>query len=331
MKETDQAHTVPPGRYGLNEKWSLMYPPRREILHRPSATRSADAATQALDAVPDIPSKGCAAMKLIHFATLPVIVTALLVVAAVSKTSAGEMDKLEARFEIFGFGGLHVLTNRTTVEESKDRYSIAMDLDTRGVARVFVDLTSHSEVHGRLGTNTARPEAYRAEVRRNGTDRHYAVDYRGDGAVINASMPPRVGKPLLTSVEQIRSTVDQLTAYFILERQLAQSGRCALVVPVFDGSGLYNVRFTDIKPETLSADGHQNFTGPTRLCEVVREEIRIDQDGDTYRRGRIWYARLTASDLMLPVRMEFDTAFGTVKGYLAELSEGSVHLRLAPE
>jgi hypothetical protein len=82
--------------------------------------------------------------------------------------------------------------------------------------------------------------------------------------------------------------------------------RCALVVPVFDGSGLYNVRFTDIKPETLSADDYQNFTGPTRLCEVSREEIRVDQDDDTYRRGRIWYARLTASDLMLPVRMEFD-------------------------
>lgn len=118
---------------------------------------------------------------------------------------------------------------------------------------------------------------------------------------------------------------------FLLERQLAQSGRYALVVPVFDGSGLYNVRFTDIKPETLSADDYQNFTGPTRLCEVSREEIRVDLDGDTYRRGRIWYARLTASDLMLPVRMEFDTAFGTVKGYLAELSERGVHLRLVPE
>ena len=52
-------------------------------------------------------------------------------------------------------------------------------------------------------------------------------------------------------------------------------------------AGYNNVRFTDIKPETLSADDYQNFTGPTRLCEVSREEIRVDQDGDTYRRGRI--------------------------------------------
>jgi len=270
-------------------------------------------------------------MTIARAAVFRATVAAAVLFQTTSTSLAAEVTSVEARFEIFGFAGLHVLTNRTTVEESKDRYSIAMDLDTRGLARVFVDLTSHSEAHGRLSTNTARPEAYRAEVHRNGTDRHYAVDYRGGGAVINASMPPAVGKPLLTSAEQIRATVDQLTAYFILQRQLAQSGQCALVVRVFDGGGLYNVRFTDIKPETLSADGHQNFTGPTRLCEVVREEIRIDQDGDTYRRGRIWYARLTASELMLPVRMEFDTAFGTVKGYLAELSEGSVHLQLMPE
>ena len=52
-----------------------------------------------------------------------------------------------------------------------------------------------------------------------------------------------------------RGTVDQLTAYFVLERQLAQSGRCALVVPVFDGSGLYNVRFTDINPTSRIGGG----------------------------------------------------------------------------
>ena len=57
---------------------------------------------------------------------------------------AGERDRIEARFEIFGFAGFHVLTNRTTIEESVDKYTIAMDLDTRGLASIFVDLTSHS-------------------------------------------------------------------------------------------------------------------------------------------------------------------------------------------
>ena len=141
--------------------------------------------------------------------------------AGASKAPAGEADRIEARIEIFGFAGVHVLTNRTTVEEAGDRYSIAMDLDTRGLARVFVDLTSHSEVHGRLARDTARPDAYRAEVRRNGIDRSYGVDYRSDGAVINASMPLSPGRSFSVPTELIRGTVDQLTAYFLLERQLS--------------------------------------------------------------------------------------------------------------
>jgi hypothetical protein len=98
-----------------------------------------------------------------------------------------------------------------------DRYAIAMELDTRGLASMFVDLTSHSEVHGGLNRETLRPETYRADVRRNGAERHYAVDYRGDGSVTNASAPPSAGRPLLVAAEQTRGTVDQLTAYFLLE------------------------------------------------------------------------------------------------------------------
>jgi Protein of unknown function (DUF3108) len=261
---------------------------------------------------------------------LPALVLAALFGAGVSDSSADNADKLQVRFEIYGFAGFHVLTNRTTVEESANRYSIAMDLDTRGLARIFVDLTSHSEVHGRLDRDTARPESYRAEVRRNSVERFYAVDYRSDGAVINASTPPSSGPSFSIPAERIRSTVDQLTAYFLLERQLARRGKCALVVPVFDGSALYNIRFTDIDPEILSADIHQSFAGLTQPCEVTREDILLGAGPgeDTYRRGRIWYARFAAGDLMLPVRMEFDTAFGPVRGYLAELHQRGADIHL---
>jgi hypothetical protein len=102
----------------------------------------------------------------------------------------------------------------------------------------------------------------------------------------------------LVAAEQLRGTVDQLTAYFLLERQLARRGTCALVVPVFDGSGIYNLRFTDIKREMLTADSYQNFARPTQLCAVVREEIvaNRNKNEDTYRRGKIWYAQLMAGD-----------------------------------
>src|SRR5215470_7740478 len=44
---------------------------------------------------------------------------------------AAEGDRVDARFEIYGFAGFHVLTNRTSVLEIGERYAIATDLDTR--------------------------------------------------------------------------------------------------------------------------------------------------------------------------------------------------------
>ena len=260
-------------------------------------------------------------------------IAAALFLSGAFTASASEADGVDARFEVFGLAGLHVLTNRTSVAEAGNRYAIAMDLDTRGIASVFVDLTSHSEAHGALAGETLRPEAYSGEVRRNSVDRHYGLDYRGDGTVINSSTPSSAETLHVVAARQLRGTLDQLTAYLLLERQLASSGTCALVVPVFDGSGLYNLRFTDIKRELLTADNHQNFAGPAQLCAVVREEMAAnpDKNEDTYRHGRIWYARLVAGDRMIPVRMEFDTAFGGVKGYLAELRGHGVHLHLLRE
>ena len=107
--------------------------------------------------------------------------------------------------------------------------------------------------------------------------------------LVEPSTPSSPGWASSIPAAQVRGTVDQLTAYFLLERQLAQRGTCALVVAVFDGSALYNVRFTDIKSEVLAADGYQNFTGQTQLCQLVREEILRNpgQGEDTYQQGKV--------------------------------------------
>ena len=104
-------------------------------------------------------------MILSRLACLAAIAFALLFAPGASRAPAGETDRVYARFEIFGFAGFHVLTNRTRVAASGDQYSIATDLDTRGLASVFVDLTSHSEVRGRLTHDAVHPDAYHGDVR----------------------------------------------------------------------------------------------------------------------------------------------------------------------
>src|SRR6516162_481323 len=255
------------------------------------------------------------------------IVTSIVALA----TPAAAADPVELRIEVYGFAGFHVLTNRTRVSASGVQYSIATDLDTRGLAAVFVDLTSHSEVRGTLTQDAARPDAYHGDVRRNGSDSHYRIDYRADGTVASDQSPPFPALRSAAAADQMRGTVDQLTAFFILERQLAQRGSCGLVIPVFDGLSRYNLRFTDAQPETLSAEGHQRFAGPTLVCSIRREDVDgfpggQDANGGTYKRGKIWYAHLTGQNQMVPVRMEFDTEYGSVSGYLSQQRSRGVSL-----
>jgi len=266
------------------------------------------------------------------YSSLGTIALSFLAAIAPLAAPAAETDPIELRIEVFGFAGFHVLTNRTRVAASGDQYSIATDLDTRGLASVFVDLTSHSEVRGRLTQDAVHPDAYHGDVRRNGADSRYRIDYRPDGTVASDQTPPSAALRSSAAVDQMRGTVDQLTAFFILERQLAQRGSCGLVVPVFDGLSRYNLRFTDAQAETLSPEGRQRFAGPTVACNIRREDVagfpaNQDANGGTYKQGKIWYARLTGGDQMVPVRMEFETEFGTVEGYLAELRGRGVKLR----
>ena len=264
-----------------------------------------------------------------RFTVVAAIAATVLAALAALAAPAQEVDPLELRIEIYGFAGFHVLTNRTRVVASGDRYTIATDLDTRGIASIFVDLTSHSEVHGKLVKDGVQPAGYRSEVRRNGTDRNYRIDYRADGSVASDQTPPVAALKTSAAADQMRGTVDQLTAFYILERHLVQTGNCVLVVPVFDGLSRYNLRFTNAGSETLSPEGRQRFSGPTQACNVKREDVDgfpSEQASGTYKRGKLWYARLGGEN-MAPVRMEFDTEFGSIQGYLGELRGAGLNLR----
>ena len=258
---------------------------------------------------------------------LPVVAASALLAMPASAS-----DRVDLRFEVFGFAGLHLLTTQTSADVTPGGYSIAVEINTRGFVSAFVDLHSRSEVYGTLSKQSAHPEAYQSMVRRNGTERDYGVKYLADGDVINTQAPSR-RKSIVIDPQQLHGTVDQLTAYFMVERQLARTGSCGADIQVYDGNELYRLRFKDIKDEGLTPDGHQDFTGPTRVCDVVRDVIVANPDAEesTYDRARLWYSRLLPDGRMLPVRMEYQTPFADVYGYLANLAGFGMHLNFEGE
>jgi hypothetical protein len=233
-----------------------------------------------------------------------------------------EPDPIHLRFEVFGGPGLHFLTLQVSVDQSGGRYSLAVDAETRSLADLFVDLRSRIEARGRISADALLPEAMRAETHRRGVDLHAWVDYAADGTVTAAVTPP---PERLVTPAQMRGTVDQLTAYLALARHLAGRGSCALALAVFDGRRRYDLSFTDLDPETLPG-----FVGPMQACRMSRHRIAgfpVDRDGTgTTDQGKLWFARLIPGDLMVPVRMEFGSEFGTFTADLAELRGHGVDL-----
>ena len=77
---------------------------------------------------------------------------------------AAEPDSIFLRYEVFGGPGLHFLTLQVSVDQSPERYSLAVDAETRGIADLFVDLRSRLEAHGRIAGFRLLPVAMGAET-----------------------------------------------------------------------------------------------------------------------------------------------------------------------
>jgi hypothetical protein len=233
-------------------------------------------------------------------------------------TAAGAADKITIRFEVFGLAGLHVATDRTLIEESGSTYALTGELKTTGLAGIFQDFQKKSTARGRLTASGAQPEAYSADVRRDKAARHDKIDFRSNATASGSSTPAKTE----TAATAPRDAVDPLTAYFLVERRLGQGGNCTLTVPVFDGRHRYDLKFTDLGDQKLSAGKEPHYSGDVHACKMTRENLAGATDKDKVempQRGTMWYARLMPGDLMLPVKVELVTDIGSVTGHLAEL------------
>ena len=255
-----------------------------------------------------------------------------LALAAAAPPPAGTPAQIKYRVEIYGPGGLHVVTSRTEIDQTGDSYAIKAGIETRGVAGWFVSMKSSAEARGRLTAQGPQPESYRSDTTRNGVERRNKVSYAADGAVSGSSTPPpkEAVRPVMPA--QMHGTVDNLTAYYRLERQLGRGGNCNLTVPVFDGQQRYDLHFTDGGQQTLAPKHDQNFAGTTTVCHMKRVEIAgfpvKAEDSEGARSGTLWYAKIIPGDLVQAIRMEMQTDSGDIAGYLAEVQAGGKDLKL---
>jgi hypothetical protein len=258
---------------------------------------------------------------------------AVLVVLAGAARPAAADEAVAMSFEGFGPAGLHVLTTHTVIKENPSGYAIEGDFATTGLGALFASVANRSTTRGRELAGTPKPAVFDSQTDRNGVVQHLRVDYRADGTPSGSATPPPKEPVTPVNFSQLAGTVDNLTAYLLLERRLARGEGCTLRVPVFDGRHRYDLQFSDGGRHVLAPAEGQNFSGPTQVCRMSRSEIggfyvdKSHEEGASS--GTIWYAPLLpGGSIAVPVRMEMHTEIGTVALFLARLHGPGVDLKL---
>ena len=253
---------------------------------------------------------------------------AVLLCVAAPIAIADAADRISIKIDVIGPLGMRVLQMHSLLEENPGRYAVTVDYATTGLAGLVIDQKTYAVAHGSLVPGSAIPASFRNRTSRNGVERSSQVSYAADGTVQGSSNPPPTTAVAPTAA---RGTVDNLSAYLRLERQLATRGTCAMTVPVFDGRQLYDLVFTDGGQQNLKPEGGQNFEGTATTCKMTRYNRQVEESekDEGAQSGTIWYARLIpGSDMMFPVRMKLSTQIGNVDAYLAELQSTKVNLKL---
>jgi hypothetical protein len=255
----------------------------------------------------------------------------LLLVAA-CRPAAAE-DVIEMTFEGFGPAGIHVATTHTTLAETPASYAIEGDFATSGLGALVASVNNHSVTQGWQKADTARPATFDSETNRSGTVVRSRVDFRGDGTPQGFSTPATAEAVTPIPPNELHGTVDNLTAYLLLERQIARGGGCSLHIPVYDGRHRYDLDFSDGGDAVLKPAAGQKFSGPAHQCRMARREIGgfyVDKSRDEgTSSGTIWYAPLLKDgDIAVPVRMEVQTEIDALEIYLSQLRARGVNLLL---
>jgi hypothetical protein len=129
-----------------------------------------------------------------------------------------------------------------------------------------------------------------------------------------------------------RGTVDTLTALAALVRQAATTGRCDGRAQVFDGRRRSDFVATTAGTETLAPNRWSNFSGPALRCSFEGRQVagfwkeQDREEASKPRGGTAWFASPGPGLPIIPVRIEAESAWGTVYVHMTRAGPGTLAL-----
>jgi len=242
-------------------------------------------------------------------------------------TSATEVD---LTFEIYG-GGLHIVSFGTQATLTPERYEIAAQFQTQGVADTLFNGRGSSTASGLLTPSGPRLLNYSQEYDGRFGERSIAMVLDESGRYNVAAKPEDGIHKQGFSASIVRGKVDPLTAS-IFTAINSTAAPCSQTIPVFDGRRIFNLKFKELDQTQLQPIGAGTYTGPAWKCTVLYDpvagftrEFLVERAKNPLPPFTIWLARFEETmgpsgtqPLVLPVRMLFETSIVNATAHLTK-------------
>ncbi|MBK18682.1 MAG: hypothetical protein CMM52_07580 [Rhodospirillaceae bacterium] len=266
------------------------------------------------------------------------IVTALLFFTVVSSSALAASNErvLKLDYAIY-VGGFRTIDIKLDTTLGANRYDINLGLKGEGLIDWLFKWSMKAFSNGQFKQGEIVPRKAGHNSVWRGKKRRVRLTFPEKGfPSAEVTPPPKTDDRKPVPLEKRLGTRDLAGAILSYLTEVGANDSCKRSEPVFDGRRRYNLVFEKQAKVNLRRTHYSPYAGPALRCSLRLEKIagfrtkksryRWASDGT----ARVWIARPFPNALMIPVRLEMDTAFGGLVAHLiaAEQRHNGSHTQL---
>jgi hypothetical protein len=256
---------------------------------------------------------------------------AVLLGAAFALAAPLHAEPVSANYQVY-FGGLHVLNAEAKLERGGGAYSLVAVAETQGFVGWLNPWQGTTESSGQIAAGKVVPRHHLNWGTDDDSDsgtRLVELSYDEDGDIVDTRVQPEQDwedrHPL--PADAGKGTLDPLSVIAGLSELLQKGGRCEGSFAVFDGRKRFDLMVSDAGERMLEPTSYSIYAGPARGCRLEYKMLgghRMEKNKyvETARERIVWVARPAEGAPLIPVRLEIETAYGTLMGHLTGFARG---------
>lgn len=255
---------------------------------------------------------------------LPAAAAALALWGATAVARAEAGPQLALDYHVFA-GGLHVLTYEAIVSVNTGAYKAKVQARTNGFVDSLFKFSLEAEAAGVEGAAGLVPRRFRVANRwRENPERWVEIIY-SEGAVPDTKAEPPAADDDRDPIPEalLAGTLDPISAVLAVVAKVAQSGRCEVALPIFDGRRRYDLTAQHLGETELKTSDVAPFGGLATHCGLAFEML----GGGWKKKSKRWkeagrpevevfLSRVLPNAPPLPVRVHAKNNFGALRIHL---------------